>query len=640
MISVSNLQKSYGKRVLFENVTFNFNSGERYGLVGANGCGKSTFVNLISGKESPSDGQVFIPKDEILGFLEQDQFLNDHEIIIDAVMKGDKAVYAAIKEQEKLVATPNPDVHRLDELLITIGMRDGYTLHSRSAQVLEGLGIEAENHEKPLSVLSGGFKLRVLLAQVLIANPDMLLLDEPTNHLDMISIRWLEKYLLDFPGAVLIISHDKRFLDRVCSYILDIDYQTVTQYKGNYTKFEESKKLIRAQKEAEIANIKAVVAHKQSFVDRFKAKASKARQAQSRIKQLEKIEIPELKVSSRRYPGFQFLPKRPSGKDIFKVEELSKSFGPKKVLNNLNMEIRRGDRVAIIGPNGVGKSTFLKILVDEAKADAGKITWGHEILWGYFAQDHDTTVKKSSATAEQWLWQFCSDQSQGFVRSYLGRVLFSGDDALKSVSSLSGGEIARLDLARLMILNPNVLILDEPTNHLDVETIESLVKALKAYTGTLIFVSHDRWFVSELATRIIEITKTFVNDYRGTFAEYLESSGDDHLDAASIALKAKNETNANTTSKEDRKKQHEENKKRRGKRQKLEGELAQILIQIETMEARQKEISGIFAQPQFFMKNSQETINQLQLEKETTATKLQETSQRWEEVEKELKSVQ
>jgi ATPase subunit of ABC transporter with duplicated ATPase domains len=598
MVSVSGLSKSYGPRVLFEDVSFNLNPG---GLVGANGSGKSTLMRIMTGEEERSSGVISMPKHTRVGFLKQDQFLNDQVPIIDCVMMGDRTVYDMLQNHD----------HNLPP--------DGYTLESRSATILEGLGISNAVHKQPLSVLSGGFKLRVLLAQVLVLNPDVLLLDEPTNHLDIITIRWLEKFLMQYQGAILVISHDRRFLDRICTHILDIDYQTATLYTGNYAAFESSKKLVSEQKLAEISKLEGIIAHKQAFVDRFKATASKARQAQSRMKQIEKIEVPDWVDSSRKAPNFQFLQKRPSGREVLKIEEISKAFGSKQVLVNVTADFRRADRIGIIGPNGVGKSTLLKILMSEHQADSGTFTWGHEVQIGYFAQDHDNDLKKSNETAESWLWRCCPTQPLGFVKNYLGRVLFSGDDALKPLKALSGGELARLDLARHMIEKPNVLILDEPTNHLDIETIEALVAALKLYEGTLIFVSHDRWFVSELATRILEITPKGVQNFLGTFEEYLDKCGDDHLDAKAVVKEKKN--------KEPKVRQDNSEQK------KLASRMAKVTSEIECLEAKQKEISDRFCEPGFFEKTPIAEQKALQELQKTTSLELEKWFKEWESLE-------
>ncbi|MES2504537.1 MAG: ABC-F family ATP-binding cassette domain-containing protein [Myxococcota bacterium] len=602
MVSVSNLSKSYGPRVLFDNVSFHLNPGDRVGLVGANGSGKSTLMRVLTGEEEQSSGTIALPRNSRVGFLKQDQFLNDNVPIIDCVMMGHGALYEALKRHD-------PDLPG-----------EAYSLESKSAAILEGLGIPGAVHDQPLSTLSGGFKLRVLLAQVLASNPETLLLDEPTNHLDILTIRWLEKFLLDYDGAVLVISHDRRFLDRVCTKVIDIDYGTATIYTGNYTAFEASKQLIALQKQSEITKIQGEIAHKQAFVDRFKATASKARQAQSRMKQIEKIEIPDWVESSREAPKFQFLQKRPSGREVLKMEGLGKAFGEKKVLHNVTADFRRSDRIGIIGPNGVGKSTLLKILMSELQPDTGFFTWGHEVQVGYFAQDHDSALKKSNETAESWLWQFCPSQPLGFVKSYLGRVLFSGDDAKKPLKSLSGGELARLDLAKHMIQQPNVLILDEPTNHLDIETIEGLVAALKQYEGTLLFVSHDRWFVSELATRIFEITPKGVQNFLGTFEEYLDRCGDDHLDAKPV-IKA-------------RKDKSDRAPKPSGDRKKIEAQLAKIALQIEELEKKQKEIEACFCVPGYFEKTPMAEQRALQDAQKQVATQLEEHYAVWEQLER------
>lgn len=600
MVSVSNLSKSYGSRVLFEDVSFNLNPGERVGLVGANGSGKSTLMRVMTGEEERTSGVISLPRNTRVGFLRQDQFLNDQVPIIDCVMMGDRAVYDALQR------------HDLDV------PPDAYTLESRSAIILEGLGISNSVHKQPLSVLSGGFKLRVLLAQVLVSNPEILLLDEPTNHLDIITIRWLEKFLMQYQGAILVISHDRRFLDRICTHILDIDYQTATLYTGNYAAFEISKQLVAEQKQAEISKLEGIIAHKQAFVDRFKATASKARQAQSRMKQIEKIEIPDWVDSSRRAPNFEFLQRRFSGREVLKIEGICKAFGEKKVLQNVTADFRRADRIGIIGPNGVGKSTLLKILMSELQPDAGVFNWGHETQVGYFAQDHDSALKKSSETAESWLWRFCPQQPLGFVKSYLGRVLFSGDDSLKPLKSLSGGELARLDLARHMIEKPNVLILDEPTNHLDIETIEALVAALKTYEGTLIFVSHDRWFVSELATRILEITPQGVQNFLGTFEEYLDKCGDDHLDAKAVVKEKKN--------KEPKVRVDNSEQKR------IASRMARVTAEIERLETKQKEISARFCEPKFFEKTPVQEQKALQEAQRQISSELEKYFAEWEKL--------
>jgi ATPase subunit of ABC transporter with duplicated ATPase domains len=365
-----------------------------------------------------------------------------------------------------------------------------------------------------------------------------LLLDEPTNHLDILSIRWLEGFIREFAGPVVVISHDHQFLDGLATHILDVDYQQVTLYHGNYTKFVTAKLEERERREKEIAGQKREIAQTMEFVERFKAKASKARQAQSKLLMVEKKQeqMQELPTSSRRYPKFRLQEQRHSGRDVLKVSGISKSYGDKQVLHGVDLVVKRGDRLAIMGPNGIGKSTLLKIAMNEVAPDAGAVEWGYETYPGYFAQDHHETLETQNLTTEQWVTQFCPDRGIGFVRGELALMLFTGDDPKKQLSALSGGEAARLVFARLAIEKPNVLVLDEPTNHLDLESIEALVEGLKNYTGTLIFVSHDRWFINQLATRIVDIEATGVVDYQGTYDEYVAFCGSDHLDAEKVAL--------------------------------------------------------------------------------------------------------
>ncbi|NNC28319.1 ABC-F family ATP-binding cassette domain-containing protein [Longimicrobium terrae] len=545
MISVSNLEKSFGDRVLFQDAAFQLNPGERYGIVGANGCGKTTLLSILSGDTDASKGTVSIPKSARLGVLRQDQFLYEDQQVLEVALMGHGELWAAMVAKEELLANAHVefDADRFSELEETVQRLDGYTAEARAATILEGLGLPAEVHRQPLSTLSGGFKLRVLLAQVLAGSPDVLLLDEPTNHLDILSIRWLEKFLHDFDGPVAVISHDHRFLDNVASAILDVDYQTVTLYHGNYTDFLEQKVEDRDRKEKEIEGRQKVIAQQQQFVDRFKAKASKARQAQSKLKMIEKQreQLEELPGSSRRYPKFRFVQRRPSGKDVIRIKGISKSFGDKHVLPGVDLSVQRGDRLVIMGPNGIGKSTLLKILMGDLKPDTGEVEWGYETHPGYFAQDHHEQLGESERTAEEWLWDYCPGKDRGFVRGHLGMMLFSGDDGEKRLSALSGGEAARLVFSRLALEQPNVLVLDEPTNHLDLESIEALVQGLQTYDGTLILVSHDRWFVGQLATRVVEISPKGIRDFLGTYQEYVHSCGDDHLDADTVVLKAKRE---------------------------------------------------------------------------------------------------
>jgi ATPase subunit of ABC transporter with duplicated ATPase domains len=541
MISLSNLSKSYGGQVLFEGVSLQFNRRERYGIVGANGCGKSTLLKILTGEESASDGEISIPKRAVLGVLDQDHFQYEEERILDVVMMGNAALWEAMAEKERILAAAEDhfDGDRYAELEELITQADGYSLEARAGEILEGLGIPAAVHEQPLSTLSGGFKLRVLLAQVLASEPDALLLDEPTNHLDILSIRWLEQFLQGFKGTALLISHDHRFLDTVATTIVDVDYETIKAYPGNYAHFVGAKREERERREKEIARREAEISDHKAFVERFRAKATKARQAQSKLKAIERIDIETLPESSRRYPRFRFEQRRPSGRQVVELRGVTKRYGDHTVLDGIDLTIQRGERVAIIGPNGIGKSTLLEVMVGETASDAGVVEWGYETHPGYVAQDHKAQIGSHRQTLEGWLTNYCAGEGIGFVKGQLAAVLFSGDESKKRLEALSGGEAARLIFARQAVEKPNVLVLDEPTNHLDLEAIEALVDALVAYDGTLIFVSHDRWFVNELATRIIEITPDGLRDFSGGYDAYLERAGEDHLDAEEVLRKAR-----------------------------------------------------------------------------------------------------
>ena len=641
MISVSDLSKSFGGQTLFEGVTLELSPPNRYGLVGANGSGKSTFARILAGDEPASGGTLSIPKRVRVGVLRQDRFESDEQRILDVVLMGNREVYDALKEREGLLARADQgdfDGERFAALEDVIARHDGYTLEARGGEILEGLGIPSTVHNEPLRVLSGGFKLRVLLAQTLASSPDLLVLDEPTNHLDILSIRWLERFLVGFSGCAVIISHDRRFLDNVCTHIADVDYETITVYPGSYASFEVQKAEERARKQAEIDKREKEIAHHQDFVDRFRAKNTKARQAQSRIKQIEKIVIERLPDSSRRHPRFAFSPRRPSGREVLEIEGVSKSFGDKKVLEGVSLLVRRGERVAVIGPNGVGKSTLLKIVTGRLAADQGSVKWGHETYPGYFAQDHRDLLS-GAGTIESWLWEALPEESKGSIRSRLGAVLFSGDEADKSLTSLSGGEAARVIFARLAAEQPNVLILDEPTNHLDIEAIEALTKALQEYEGTLLFVSHDRWFVSQLANRVLEVRPGGVFDYQGSYDEYVAHTGDDHLSVDVTSLKQKKEAKDGRpvpTAQLSRAQRRQSEKERK----KLEKKRDATTADIEAAEARLGEIHTRFCEPGFFEKTAPDDVSALQAEQAELTGRVEALMAEWESLEEELASLE
>ena len=622
MISVTGLEKSFGERTLFAGVSFRLNPGERHGLVGANGSGKTTLLNILARDAHASDGSVSVPRRARLGVLRQDRFEYEHERIVDVALMGNEELWDAMAERDALLARSGDhfDAARFSELEEVLERHDGYAAESRAAAILEGLGLPAEVHRRPLSTLSGGFRLRVLLAQVLAGTPDALLLDEPTNHLDILSIRWLEKFLRGFRGPVVVISHDHRFLDNVATHVLDIDYETVTGYTGNYTAFLAAKAAERERREKEIAFREREIAHHRQFVDRFRAKASKARQAQSRVRMIEKKAegLVELPKSSRRYPGFRFEQRRPSGKEVVRVEGVTKSFGENLVLDGVDLRVARGDRLAIVGPNGIGKSTLLKVLTGRLDADAGAVEWGYETHPGFFAQDPRDHLTTARQTAAAWIGEYCRGKGTGFARGQLGLVLLGGEDADKRIGALSGGETARLVLCSLMIRMPNVLVLDEPTNHLDLESIEALVKGLKGFAGTLVFVSHDRWFVERLANRIVEITPGGVRDYRGTYEEYVRYCGDDHLDVERVAGgdgRGRRAGGRGGPAGGERGGGGWPRKRRGGrsswKRQQLEARAEEVAGRIEAAEGRVREIDAVLGSATFYEDASREEVGRL-----------------------------
>jgi ATPase subunit of ABC transporter with duplicated ATPase domains len=532
MLDVRNLGMDLGRKVLFHDVNLTLLPNQRYGIVGANGAGKSTFLGLLIAQDTPTEGTVDKPKDATLGILQQDHFRYEHDPIVDVVIKGDATLWAAMQEKDALLMTDHlteAEGYRLCALEEIILHRDGYEADTKARTILSGLGIHANYHDGPLSALSGGYKLRVLLAQLLFQNPDIMLLDEPTNHLDIVSIAWLEEFLKTrFKGLLIFVSHDRELLNNLATRILDIDYETITEYVGNYNAFIKNKAEILIQKQQELDNKQRKIAAMQTNVDRFRA-GTRARQAQSKMKMIEKIKLPEIKSSSVIKPYFNFEMERQSGKSVLKVEQIRKQFNEKQVLNNISFKLQRGEKCAVIGPNGIGKSTLLKILLNQLSANHGTYEWSETVKIGYFAQDYRTQLSQDM-TVWQWLENKVTTATTQEMRNVLGQVLFRGHDVEKKLSVLSGGESARLVLASLILEKNNVLVLDEPTNHLDLESIDALIEALHRFKGAILFVSHNRYFIDHIATRIMALTEQGgVRNYLGNYHDYLSQYGQDHL---------------------------------------------------------------------------------------------------------------
>jgi len=528
MISVAGLTLNFGKKILFENVTIKFKEKCRYGIMGANGSGKSTFLKILAGLEQSSAGTVSIDKGVRVGFLKQDHYEYENETVMNTVLQGNEELWKLVEERDAIYSKPemsDEDGIRAAELEEQFADLGGYEAESRAGELLEGLGIPTNLHAMTLSTLTGGFKLRVLLAQVLFQHPDVLLLDEPTNHLDIKTIFWLENVLKSYEGVILVISHDRHFINSVATHICDLDYETMTVYPGNYDDFMEASTLARERQLSENKRKQEKIAELQEFVNRFSANASKSKQATSRAKQIEKIKVDDIRPSSRVSPYIRFKCKKPLGKEVVKAEKIAKTYD-RKIFEDVSLSIGKGERVAIIGTNGVGKTTLLKILLKRLEPDSGSVKWGDTVSASYFAQDHRESIGDDKPSLMEWLYeQAPPDTDQTVIRGMLGRMLFSGDMALKPTNVLSGGEKSRLIISRMILNEDNLIALDEPTNHLDLESIEALNYALTIFEGSVLFVSHDREFISSLATRIIEITPEFVNDFPGTFEEYLEREG-------------------------------------------------------------------------------------------------------------------
>lgn len=522
MITINQLGMQYNGKLLFSDVNLNLNNNCRYGLIGANGAGKSTLFKLITGEESPSVGEISIQKGKVIGWLRQNLTEFQDEKILTSVIAGKRKLYDSIKEKEELLLKDDftdEDGFKLANLEEIIFDLEGYIAESRAEEILIGLGIDASKHNNKVSSLSGGYQLRVLLAQCIFADPDILLLDEPTNHLDIFSIRWLEDFLIkDYKGILIFISHDSDFLNNLSTHILDIDYGEITPYKGNFDKFKiekEAKQLLLGhQRDA----IERKIAKARIFIERFRAKASRAAQSASREKLIDKIEVPDLKVTTRTPPNFLFTKERQSGKKALSIQNISKTFGDLKVLNNVSFEIQRGEKVAIVGKNGMGKSTSLKIIVDNLKPDTGNIEFGHEVSYSYFSQDHHDLLQ-GNISVVNWLEQQLPENIFN-IRKSLGQMLFKNEEVNKNIQDLSGGEAARLLFSYIMLKNANFLILDEPTNHMDLETIDALGNALSKFDGTILMVSHNRHFITQVATRIITIDTQGIKNFNGNFTDY------------------------------------------------------------------------------------------------------------------------
>ena len=524
MISTSGLTLQFGKRILFKDVTLKFSPGNCYGVIGANGAGKSTFLKLLAGEIEPTKGSIDITPGERLAVLKQDHYAYDEYEVLRTVIMGHQRLIEIMDEKDALYAKPDfsdEDGIRASELEAEFGDLNGWEAETEAAKLLSGLGIPEAQHTMKMSELTGQEKVRVLLAQALFGNPDILLLDEPTNHLDIISINWLENFLADFPNTVIVVSHDRHFLNQVCTHIADIDFGNIQMYTGNYDFWLRSSQL--ALQMAKDANKKKEekIKELQNFIQRFSANAAKSKQATSRKKLLEKITLDDIKPSSRRYPYIAFKPEREAGQQLLEVHDISKTIDGEKVLDKVSFTLKRGDKVAFTGPNSLGKTALFQILMGEMEPDEGSFKWGVTTTQAYLPKDNSAYFDGCKLNLVDWLRQYSPDPDETFVRGFLGRMLFSGEESQKEASVLSGGEKVRCMLSRMMLSAANVLLLDEPTNHLDLESITALNDGLISFPGTMLFVSHDHEFMQTIANRIIELTPNGIVDRVSTYDEFL-----------------------------------------------------------------------------------------------------------------------
>ena len=523
MISTSKISLRYGKRTLFEDVSLKFTAGNCYGIIGANGSGKSTFIKILSGEVDQTSGHVIVSPGERLATLKQDQFQYDEYSVLNTVIMGHKKLYSIMEERDAIYAKEDfseADGIKAAELEGEFAEMYGWEAESEAGELLSGLGINAEHHSKLMKDLSGNEKVKVLLAQALFGNPDILLLDEPTNHLDIISIAWLEEFLEKFKNTVIVISHDRHFINQVCTHIADIDYGHIEMYTGNYDFWLESSQLAAKQAKDSNKKIESKRAELQEFIARFSANASKSKQATSRKKQLENLTLADIKPSSRKMPYIAFKSEREAGNNLLDIKNITKIYEGETILNNVSFKVERGDKIALVGPNDIAKTTLFNILANEDTADSGIYTWGSTIKYAYFPKDNADFFDVDLNLID-WLRQYSVEKEESYIRGFLGRMLFSGQESLKKASVLSGGERVRCLLAKMMLANPNVLLLDGPTYHLDMEAISALNNSLIDFPGTIIFSSHDHQFIQTIANRIIEIVPSGIIDKSMTFDEYI-----------------------------------------------------------------------------------------------------------------------
>lgn len=525
MIQTANVTLRLGKKALFEDVNIKFTEGNCYGLIGANGAGKSTFLKILTNEIEPSKGEVIITPGQRLSFLKQDHFQYDSYVVLDTVIMGNERLYAIMKEKEEIYAKEDfteEDGIKASELEAEFANMNGWEAESDAATLLNGLGIPTDIHTKKMSELPANDKIKVLLAQALFGNPDILLLDEPTNHLDLEAIRWLEEFLINFDNTVIVVSHDRYFLNKVCTHIADIDYAKIQLYAGNYDFWYESSQLMIKQMKEANKKKEEKIKELQNFIQRFSANASKSKQATSRKHALEKIQLDDMKPSSRKYPYIDFRPDREIGNEVLTVEHISKTIDGVKVLDDISFIIGREDKTAFVGSNTIANTTLFKILAGEMEPDEGSFKWGVTTSFSYFPKDN-TELFDRDETIVDWLMPFSPEKDPTYVRGFLGRMLFPGEDGIKKVNVLSGGERVRVMLSKMMILGSNILIIDEPTAHLDMESITALNNGLIKFPGVILFTSQDHQFIQTIANRIMEITPGGLIDKITTYDEYLDS---------------------------------------------------------------------------------------------------------------------